>query len=299
MKKMKLTLRMTMMAAACLTLSACGQQKKAADSTPGDAATPANETAPADHAATEWTGASDEAAFKAMHAPPADGSTVTLKGSMIDLAGGKAYLSLPAGDGPHPGLVVIQEWWGLNDHIKHWADRLAADGYAAIAVDLYAGQIASDSDQAYKLMTSVDATRASEILSAAHAFLTSDPRIAAPKTGSIGWCFGGGWSLRLAIAEPNLDACVLYYGHLVDNPAELAKIKAPVCGIFANKDESIPPATVDAFDKALTDAGVPHEIHRYEASHAFANPSNPIYDETNSALAREVTRAFLAKHLKS
>lgn len=243
------------------------------------------------------TGPLSEAQFKALHAPASE-TPVTLHGDMVDLAGGKAYLALPAGEGPHPGLVVIQEWWGLNDHIKHWADRLAADGYAALAVDLYDGKQTTDRDEAYKLMTAVPEARAKEILAAAHAFLKADPRIAAPKTGAIGWCFGGGWSLQLALAEPDLDAAVIYYGHLVEDPAALGAIKAKICGVFGNQDEGIPPAAVDAFEKGLQTAGVTYEIHRYDAPHAFANPSNSIYDEVNAGAAWEKVRAFLAGNLK-
>lgn len=244
------------------------------------------------------TGPLTEAQFKALHAAASE-TPVVLHGTMVDLAGGKAYLALPAGEGPHPGLVVIQEWWGLNDHIKHWADRLAADGYAALAVDLYDGKQTTDRDEAYKLMTAVPEARAKEILAAAHAFLKADPRIAAPKTGSIGWCFGGGWSLQLALAEPDLDAAVIYYGHLVEDPAALGAIKAKICGVFGNQDEGIPPAAVDAFEKGLQAAGVTHEIHRYDAPHAFANPSNSIYDEVNAGAAWEKVRAFLAANMKA
>ncbi len=218
---------------------------------------------------------------------------------MVDLAGGKAYLSLPfEGQPPFPALIVIQEWWGLNDHMKHWADRLAAEGYAALAVDLYEGQVATDSDTAVKLMKGVNEEKAMKTLKAAHTFLKTDERVNASKTGAIGWCFGGGWSLRTAIAEPDLDAAVIYYGHLIDDPQKLMQIHAHVCGIFGNLDKGIPPEAVDAFDAALTKATVEHEIYRYEAEHAFANPSNPIYDEKNAGDAWKKVRDFLKKSLK-
>ena len=208
-------------------------------------------------------------------------------------------MSLPEGPPPHPGLVVIQEWWGLNDNIKHWADRLAADGYAALAVDLYEGKVTASPDEAMELMKNLNEPKATSAVLAAHDFLQTDSRVQAAKTGSIGWCMGGHWSLRLAINEPDLDAAVLYYGFPIEDLEQLRKIKAPLLCIFGNKDESIPPAAVDAFDKALTAAGVTHEVHRYDAPHAFANPSNTAaYDETNAGAAWEVARAFLAKHLK-
>jgi carboxymethylenebutenolidase len=248
--------------------------------------------------ATKHLGGLSEEQFKALHALPAAGAPAP-KGTMIDVAGSRAYLSLPEGAKPPlPGVVVIQEWWGLNDHIKHWADRLAADGYAALAVDLYGGRVATTRDSAMAYMQSVDEARAREILLAAHALLASDPRIAATRRGCIGWCFGGAWSLRLAMAAPDLDAAVIYYGHLESDPEKLAAIRAPVFGVFGNKDPSIPPAAVDAFAAGLEKAGVEHQILRYDAEHAFANPSNARYDQKSAADAWRQVRAFLRKELK-
>lgn len=240
----------------------------------------------------------DEAQFKAMHqltgaaAPP-------LAGQEVELAGGRAYLSLPRGaTGPVPGIVVIHEWWGLNDHVKHWTDRLASAGYAAIAVDLYGGVRATTPDEAMAAMSSVDNTAAARVISAALDYLATDPRIRAPKRGVIGWCFGGGWSLRTALAHPELDAAVMYYGRLEADPTKLAAIKADLLGIFGNRDKGIPPQEVDAFDAALSKAGVSHAIHRYDAEHAFANPSSARYDEVSAADAWEKVVAFLDATLR-
>jgi carboxymethylenebutenolidase len=266
----------------------------AAPPTAPAAPAPASTSAPAD----SLTGVLSEEAFKALHqlrtdkAPPA-------RGQMIDIAGARAYLSLPAGAKPPlPAVVVIHEWWGLNDNIMHWTDRLAADGYAALAVDLYGGKVATTPDDAMAAMKAVDEAKAVESLRAAHRFLVTDPRISASRTGSIGWCFGGAYSLRLALNEPELDAAVIYYGHLVSDPQKLKAIRAPLLGIFGNQDKSIPPADVDAFDKALGAAGAPHEILRYDADHAFANPSNPHYNTTAASDAWEHVRRFLAAKLK-
>ena len=242
------------------------------------------------------TGGLTEEEFKALHdltdkAPPAP------KGTMIDLAGARAYLSLPEGKPPFPAVVVIHEWWGLNGHIQHWTDRLAADGYAALAVDLYGGRVATTPDSAMAYMRAVDDARAVAIMRAAHDYLRTNTRIRAARTGSIGWCFGGGMSLKLALAEPELDAAVIYYGRLVTDPEELAAIKASVLGIFGNKDESIPPAVVNDFEAALTTAKVPHEIRRYDADHAFANPSAASYDQKNAGAAWSEVEKFLAAHL--
>ena len=206
---------------------------------------------------------------------------------------------LPEGQSaPVPGVLVIHEWWGLNEHIKHWADRLAADGYAALAVDLYGGQVASDPDGAMSLMKGVDEAKAAEILKAAHEFLASDPRIQAERRGVVGWCFGGGWSLKHAISTPELDAAVIYYGRLVTDPAALGGIQAELLGVFGNQDKGIPPEVVQEFAGALEQAGKRIELHTYDANHAFANPSSQRYDQAAAADAWSHVRAFFKKTLK-
>ena len=245
-----------------------------------------------------WTGVLNEKEFAALHdlkqqKPPAP------RGQTIDLAGGKAYLSLPEqGEPPFPGIVVIHEWWGLNDHIRHWADRLAADGYAALAVDLYGGEVATSSDAALAAMKKVDEAKARATLLTAHKFLAADSRVRAQRRGCIGWCFGGGWSLQLALSAPDLDAAVLYYGRLVDAPDQLAAIQAPVLGVFGNRDASIPPKAVDAFAQAMEKAGKDCRILRYDADHAFANPSGAHYDAENAGKAWAEVREFLDAHLR-
>jgi len=243
-------------------------------------------------------GTLSEESFKALHqltpdkAPPARGERVSIDGT-------SAYLSLPKGkSAPMPGLVVIHEWWGLNEHIQHWADRLAEDGYAALAVDLYGGKTAKTPDDAMAAMKAVDDTKALATLKAAHTFLMKDARIQAPRTGSIGWCFGGAWSLGLAMAEPELDAAVIYYGRVVTDPAKLKPIKAELLGVFGNKDQAIPPDKVNEFEKALKEAGVKATIYRYDAEHGFANPSGQRYDEKSAADAWSKVRPFLAEKLQ-
>ena len=239
------------------------------------------------------TGPLTEAQFKALHELPA-GTAPALKGEMVQLGDGtKAYLALPPGPGPHPGIVIIHEWWGLNDHIKYFGDRLAAEGYAAVAVDLY-GVVAADRDAAMAAMKAVDPAKAMATIRAGIDFITNDPRIKAPVQAVMGWCFGGGWSLQAAMAQPDLEGAIIFYGRLQTDPAELAKIKARVLGVFGNKDTGIPPAEVDKFEAALKQAGVRATIHRYDADHAFANPSNaPKYDEQDAADAWVKVVAFL------
>jgi len=154
---------------------------------------------------------------------------------------------LPEGaTAPLPAVIVIHEWWGLNDHVRHWADRLAADGYAALAVDLYGGKVATTPDEAMAAMKSVDEAKAKakSMLAAAHRFLADDPRIDAKRRGVIGWCFGGAWSLQHAIAEADLDAAVIYYGRLSTEPAQLAKIhRFSACSRTATRASRPRPST--------------------------------------------------------
>src|SRR5690606_11812140 len=126
-----------------------------------------------------------------------------------------------------------------------------------------------------------------------------DPRVKANKRGSIGWCFGGKWSLELALAAPTLDAAVVYYGHVESDPARLAKLEAPLLAIFGSLDDGSPPKMVDAFEFGLEQAGdKSYRILRYDAQHAFANPSSARYDEKAAAAAWDEVQGFLAKHLK-
>lgn len=238
------------------------------------------------------TGSLTEAEFKALHQLKDEPSAG--KGQWIDLGGTRAYLSLPPGaHAPLPAIVVIHEWWGLNHNIELWTDRIAAEGWAALAVDLYGGKVAQNADEAMTAMKTVDEAAAAKVIDLAFAYLDKDPRITARKRAVIGWCFGGGWSLQTALAHQDLDGAVIYYGMLDSDPTHLAKIKARVLGIFGNKDEHITPPEVDAFEAGLVTAHVNATIYRYDAPHAFANPSNPAYDETSAGEAWAHVKAFL------
>jgi uncharacterized protein YciI len=147
-------------------------------------------------------------------------------------------------------------------------------------------------------MRGVDDAAAQATLLAAHQFLAEDARIKAARRGCIGWCFGGAWSLRLALAAPDLDAAVLYYGRPITDPERLRAMRAPLLGVFGTRDRSIPTAEVDQFEQALKAAGRRARILRYDAEHAFANPSNARYDQQAAAAAWEEARAFLAQHLR-
>ena len=204
----------------------------------------------------------------------------------------------PAKDGL-PGLVVIHEWWGLNDNVRAMTRRLAGEGYQALAVDLYGGATADTPDAATKLMNGVMANHASaeaNLKAAVEYFKAKGVK----KIGVIGWCFGGGWSLNTSLQSPgDIKATVIYYGHLETDPAKLAALKSPVIGFFGAADNSIPPASVHAFEDELKKEGKPVEVHIYDgAGHAFANASGGNYKPEAAKDAWQRTTVFLAKYLK-
>jgi carboxymethylenebutenolidase len=195
------------------------------------------------------------------------------------------------------GIIVIHEWWGLNDNIRMMTDKLAGEGYAALAVDLYNGNVAETPDRARLYMGSVDKEEALENLGQAYTYLTDAQDVSS--VGTIGWCFGGGWSLQAALSQPEeIDATVIYYGQLVTDASELEELQMPILGIFGAEDEGIPPEKVKQFEKALNEAGVQNEIHIYEeADHAFANPSGTRYNPEAAEDAWQKTVEFLEENL--
>jgi carboxymethylenebutenolidase len=210
-----------------------------------------------------------------------------------------AYLARPKGQGPFPALVVIHEWWGLNPQIRGMADQLAKQGYLSLAVDLYRGKQTDNPEQAHELMRGLPEDRALRDLAAAVAYLKTSPEVKPDRIGSIGWCMGGGYSIKLAVAEPTLAACALYYGPLPTEPESLAAIQAPVIGFFGDKDEGIPEASVLDFDTAMQKLGKPVEVHVYRnAAHAFANPKNKNFQHLAAEDAWKKLMAFFGKHLK-
>lgn len=198
--------------------------------------------------------------------------SVTFKSGDETVSG---YLARPDSPGPHPGLIVIQEWWGLNDWIKEQARKFAEQGFVALAPDLYRGQVATDPMVAHQLMQEIPEEVRLRFLNDAFNYLTARPDVNKDKIGSVGWCMGGGLSIRLAGTEPRLAACVVNYGALPTDPADIAKIKAPVLGNFGAEDRGPSPDTVRAFEKAMKAAGKPVDAKIYEgAGHAFQNPNN-------------------------
>jgi carboxymethylenebutenolidase len=210
------------------------------------------------------------------------------------------YLVRPKkAQGRLPGLIVIHEWWGLNDNVRDEAARLAAEGYVVLAVDLYAGKLATEPPQAMKLSQQLTANPgpAEENLRAAYAWLDSVEK--APRIGTIGWCLGGRWSLRTALLLPDqVDATVIYYGTVKADEAELARLQMPILGLFASKDRIVPVPTVMAFEATMKRLGKDVEIHMYEgADHAFANPSGTAYEPRAAEDAWRRTTTFLGEHL--
>ena len=206
-----------------------------------------------------------------------------------------AALAMPART-PAPAVMLIHEWWGLNDQIKAVAADLGRKGYMALAIDLYKGVMTADPDEARALLEELDPSQATDTVMSWIGALKNRPE-ATGKIGTVGWCFGGGWSLNASIASP-VDATVIYYGK-VDRPAQqLARLKGPVLGHFAERDQWINSDMVSAFEKAMGEAAKPYAVHWYDADHAFANPSAGQYDRKDARLAWTRTLEFFREHLK-
>ncbi len=212
----------------------------------------------------------------------------------------QGILYAPEGKGPFPAIVVIHEWWGLNDWVKEQASKLADEGYVALAVDLYRGKVATTAEQAHEIMRGVPEDRAARDLVAAVGFLRSQGNVKKDRVGSIGWCMGGGYSLQTAIEVPDLAATVINYGHLATEPATIKRINAPILGLFGGKDQGISPDDVRKFEAAMNAAGKKIDIKIYpDAGHGFENPNNKDgYRAADTADAWNRTVEFLAATLK-
>ncbi len=220
-----------------------------------------------------------------------------LKAVSLTLPGGKtvdATLALPAKT-PAPAVLLVHEWWGLNDQIKAVAAELAKEGYVALAVDLYNGRVAITPEKARHYMKAVDGAAATETLAGWIDWLRARGDVAG-KVGTVGWCFGGGWSLNASLARP-VDATVVYYGQVVKTAAELAPLTSPVLGHFATRDRWIDEDMVAEFQEQMKAAGKTLQEYWYSADHAFANPTGARYDAPDAAKAWQRTLAFLKEHL--
>ena len=227
----------------------------------------------------------------------ADGKPVTYKSGADTV---NAILYTPQGKGPFPALVVIHEWWGLNDWVKEQASRLADQGYVALAIDVYRGKVATTPEEAHEIMRGVPEDRAGRDLLAATSYLSAQSNVDPKRIGSIGWCMGGGYYLNLAVNDPKLKVAVINYGHLASDDATLKKINAAILGIFGGQDKGIPVADVKKFESQLKALGKTVEIHVFpDAGHAFQNPNNKQgYRADDAAAAWKITTDFLAQYLK-
>ena len=202
-----------------------------------------------------------------------------------------------------PAVVMIHEWWGLNKNIKDMANLLARQGFVVLAADLYNGQVANTTKRAMDLVQTVRNNQSSSTnnLQSAVKYLSSLPNVDSSKIVSLGWCFGGGQSLQLALnsKEHPLAATILYYGTpLVTDKSSLSNIKWPLLGIFGNKDQSIPLDEINQFRTSLNQSGVTNEVLIYNGvGHAFANPSGDNYAPKETEDAWEKTLSFLKKYV--
>ncbi len=210
------------------------------------------------------------------------------------------YFSAPADMfEPIPAVIMIHEWWGLNDNIRAMADRLAGEGYIVFAVDLFGGKVANSPGEARVLMMEAieDPESAKDNIRAAFEFVSVTA--GAPRIGSIGWCFGGGWSLNTAQLFPeDLDAAVIYYGQVTNDDEVLRPIEAPILGLFGADDSGIKVESVEAFRQALQRLRKNYEVHIYpDVGHAFANPTGRNYNAAAADDAWSRTLRFLDLHL--
>jgi len=209
------------------------------------------------------------------------------------------YLAIPD-KGTGPGVVVLQEWWGLVDHIKDVCDRFAANGYVALAPDLYHGKTAKSPDEAGKLMMALRIDETEKDLRGAIEFLLGHQATTGSKVGIIGFCMGGALSLYAATKNPKVGACVVFYGGHPNVKPDLPNLQAPVLGIYAERDGFVTPELVHQLERQLKKLGKSVEVHIYPGvDHAFFNDQRPeVYDEKASADAWRRVLEFFAKHLR-
>jgi carboxymethylenebutenolidase len=225
-----------------------------------------------------------------------------MAGQMVEFTsnGGKAsgYLAIPE-KGTGPGVIVIQEWWGLVDHIKDVCDRFASEGYVALAPDLYHGQSTKSPDEAGKLMMALRIDEAEKDLRGAIQYLLNHEATTGTKVGVIGFCMGGALSLYAASKNEQVGACVVFYGIHPNVKPDLPSLQAPVLGIYAERDQNVPPESVRELERQLKELGKSVEIHIYpDTDHAFFNDQRP--DVYNPKAAEDAWRRviqFFARYL--
>jgi Dienelactone hydrolase and related enzymes len=224
-----------------------------------------------------------------------------MSGEMVSFKsnGGTAngYLSLPT-SGKGPGLIVLQEWWGLVPHVKDLCDRFAVEGYVALAPDLYHGESTKSPDEAGKLMMALRIDEAEKDLRGAVGYLLDHEATTGKKVGTIGFCMGGALSLYAASKNPQVGACVVFYGIHPNVKPDLANLQAPVLGIYAELDAYVPPSAVHELEAKLKEHGKSVEMHIYPGvDHGFFNDSREVYDEAAAKDAGQRVLAFFSEHL--
>ncbi len=231
----------------------------------------------------------------AQTAPPKiESGMVTVTEDNVKLS---CYMARQVQYEPMPGLLLVHEWWGLNDWVKKQADRYAAEGYVVLAVDLYRGEVAKDAEHAHELMRGLSDDRALADLRAAFTYLHEHNATRGQAVGVMGWCMGGGYALRLAIAEPKVACTVICYGKPVTDVEQLRRIKGPILGIWGARDRGI---EVQPFKQALDKAGImsTHRVYPH-VGHAFLNETNKdSFKEDQAVKAWEEIDRFLTKELK-
>lgn len=246
-----------------------------------------------------FTSFSEQKEFRDIHQVPNSFTLKYAKGKMIsfktkDGKTSNAYF-VKSEKKSNKYIFVFHEWWGLNDYIKKESDELQKKlgNVNILALDLYDGNVAATQDDAAKFMQSVKKDRALNIIAGAIKFVGKDAKI-----GTLGWCFGGGWSLQASIMLGKQgSACVMYYGIIENTPETFKELKAPVLGIFAQKDAWVNPEVVNNLEKNLKAAGKTITVKSFNADHAFANPSNPKFDEIATTEAKELTIKFFKDNL--
>ena len=226
-----------------------------------------------------------------------------MPGTMVEFesngAAGSGYLAVPAAGGG-PGVIVLQEWWGLVDHIKDVADRFAAEGFVALAPDLYRGESTTSPDDAGKLMMALDIGRVEKDLRGAVRHLQGHEAVTAAKVGTVGFCMGGQLSLYAACENPAVGACVVFYGIHPNVKPNLAALEAPVLGFFAERDAFVPPEAARQLERDLAAAGKSADVTVFDgADHAFFNDTRPdVYDAARAAECWSRMLAFCREHVR-
>ena len=288
--------RSLLVVAALALLPACGAPER-------EAAAPSPTPAPSAAESLAHAHAGDDASPSPAVGQPGGPHAVDAEAVAYGEAGGtpiRGYLARPRDVADAPGVLLVHEWWGLNDNLRDMARQLASHGYLALAVDLYAGRTAERPKQAMALVQEVlaDPGAAEANLRQAAAFLRAR---GARRVGVVGWCFGGDWALRAGMElGDEIDAVVMYYGEPTTARAELARLEAPLLGLFGAEDATIPVATVREMEATLQRLGKPVTIRVFPgARHAFANPSGRRYVPEAAEEAWRLTLEFLDRHLRT